>query len=61
MMRYAHRSPGFLQEAVNGGSLVGTGSSDQVEGILESAKPTEGVERLEELKWLGDQESNLGS
>jgi hypothetical protein len=25
-MRYSHLSPGYLQEAVNRGSLVGTGS-----------------------------------
>ena len=64
-MRYAHLSPGYLQDAVNRGSLVGTGSktgSDHdVRNEPSSSKPTEDVESTKERGWLGDQESNLGS
>jgi len=64
-MRYAHLSPGYLQDAVNRGSLVGTGSktgSDlEVRNKTSFSKPTEDVESTKERGWLGDQESNLGS
>ena len=63
--RYAHLSPGFLQEAINRGSLVGTGTktgtSKEDNQIGETEEVMEVLERKEELIWLGDQESNLGS
>ena len=31
-MRYAHLSPGYLQDAINHGSLFGTGSKDVTAG-----------------------------
>jgi integrase len=63
--RYAHLSPGFLQEAINRGSLSGTGTktgtSEAEQGLTETEEEVEVVEEKEDLKWLGDQESNLGS
>ncbi len=63
--RYAHLSPGFLQDAVNRGSLVRTGTktgTSEVEKQLpETEEVIEGIERKDNLDWLGDQESNLGS
>lgn len=64
-MRYAHLSPGFLQDAINRVSLFGTGTktgtSEKEEVIIQSIGKTEMQERKEETEWLGDQESNLGS
>ena len=61
-MRYSHLSPGFLQEAVNRGSLIGTGSKtgsgrpeDNREGLKENSElvDLEGKEI-----WLGEEELN---
>ena len=64
-MRYAHLSPEYLQDAVNRGSLIGTGSktgSDAEDRELNQTEYiTEEVEKIEEDIWLGDQGSNLGS
>ncbi|GJL67707.1 MAG: integrase [Nitrospirales bacterium] len=64
-LRYAHLSPGFLQDAVNRGSLFGTGTktgTSELGGQLpEPEQVMEGIERKDEIGWLGDQESNLGS
>ena len=64
-MRYAHLSPGFLQEAINRGSLFGTGTktgtSEPDKPVEETVEMSEVVERKDEIGWLGDQESNLGS
>ncbi len=64
-MRYAHLSPGFLQEAVNRGSLVETVTktvTSKEEGKNQGrVGTTECLESINELSWLGDQESNLGS
>ena len=61
-MGYSHLSPGFLQEAVNRGSLTGTGSrtgsspsEDKQEGFKEN---TELVDLEREGSWLGEKESN---
>ena len=58
-------SPGYLQDAVNRGSLAGTGShtgseakEENVSAITEEGKT---IETTDEDEWLGDQESNLGS
>jgi len=64
-MRYAHLSPGYLLDAINRGSLVGTGSktgsnSPVTRKTSEQEKP-EPIEMTEEKYWLGDQGSNLGS
>jgi hypothetical protein len=40
-MHYSHLSPGFLHEAINGASLMGTGSvssEDNQRGLEESTK-----------------------
>ena len=68
-MRYAHLSPGYLQDAINHGSLFGTGSKtgskdvskDVTTGKLGEAETPQPLETYEENEWLGDQESNLGS
>ncbi len=64
-MRYAHLSPDYLQEAVNRGSLVETGSkTGSVSGRGEKSEAEgkeEVFETMEEKEWLGDEESNLGS
>ncbi|MCA9469856.1 MAG: site-specific integrase, partial [Nitrospira sp.] len=61
--RYAHLSPGFLQEAINRGSLVGTGTktgtSSEGKELTELGEELKVVEKKGNLKWLGDQESNL--
>ncbi|HBP90858.1 MAG TPA: hypothetical protein DD706_24590, partial [Nitrospiraceae bacterium] len=60
-VRYAHLSPGFLQDAINRGSLVGTGTktgTSEVEGLIpEKDDVMEVFERKDEIGWLGDQES----
>ena len=47
-MRYSHLSPGFLHEAINRASLMGTGSKtgsssseDNQSGLQESTKPVD--------------------
>ena len=64
-MRYAHLSPGYLLDAINRGSLIGTGSktgsNSPVTRKPGKPKKPEPVERMEEKCWLGDQGSNLGS
>lgn len=64
-MRYSHLSPGYLQEAINRGSLVGTGSktgsSHTEEKTKESEMESEAYDSEGEKFWLGDQGSNLGS
>ena len=64
-MRYAHLSPEYLQDAINHGSLFGTGSKtgskDVTAGKPGEAERLQPLETYEENEWLGDQESNLGS
>ena len=61
-MRYSHLSPGFLQDAINRGSLAGTGTatgSDPSEVKQDSAKEKTELFDLEgEEMWLGEKESN---
>ena len=57
----AHLSPGYLQDAINHGSLFGTGSKDVTAGKPGEAEIPQPLETYEENEWLGDQESNLGS
>ncbi|MCA9473316.1 MAG: hypothetical protein KC594_14740, partial [Nitrospira sp.] len=60
-MRYAHLSPGYLQDAVNRGSLSGigskTGSKLSQEEKTKSDETAEVPESRREKEWLGDQES----
>jgi len=61
-MRYSHLSPGYLQEAVNRGSLIGTGSKtgsslDDRNGASFS-ETTEDVDYTNERGWLGEKDSN---
>jgi len=61
-MRYSHLSPGFLQEAVNRESLIGTGSktgsspSEHNQGEL--SKNTKLIDLEGEESWLGEKDSN---
>ena len=64
-LRYAHLSPTHLRDAINRGSLFGTGSKTGTEQKQKEPAPTgagsESLEGAEEKLWLGDQDSNLGS
>jgi len=61
-MRYSHLSPGFLLEAVNRGSLVGTGSktgsSPTEEYQKELNEDTEQFDLEGENSWLGEKDLN---
>ncbi len=64
-MRYARLSPGFRHEPINHGSLFEPGTKTKTSGvegpIPEKNDVREVFERKNEIDWLGDQESNLGS
>ena len=61
-MRYSHLSPGFLQKAVNQGSLTATGSktgsSPSQDNPGELSKNTKLVDIEGEKSWLGEKDSN---
>jgi len=61
-MRYSHLSPGFLQEAANRGSLIGTGrktwSRPAEDKQMELKECTQQFDLEEESSWLGEKDSN---
>jgi len=61
-MRYSHLSPGFLLEAINRGSLIGTGSktgsSPAEDKQMELEECTQQFDLEEENSWLGEKDSN---
>jgi len=57
-MRYSHLSPGFLQEAINRGSLTGTGSSPSEDNQGGFKENTELIDLEGEESWLGEKDSN---
>jgi len=61
-MRYSHLSPGFLLEAINRGSLIGTGSktgsSPAEDKQMELKECTQQFDLEEESSWLGEKDSN---
>ena len=68
-MRYAHLAPGFLQDAVNKGSLGQIGPETVTATVTSRPDATTGVEEAgaevtvseRGRNWLGDQDSNLGN
>jgi hypothetical protein len=64
-MRYGPPSGSASKEAINIGRLSETGTkswtSESDKAVEETEEWREVLERKDEIGWLGDQESNLGS